>query len=143
MSPLVVASFRALSRGFGVFFGRSVSHVYRDTRHRFERKKGVFERNFLWFFFVEDFFLTRPSAFFVSRLRHEDGEISKRFVLFERFQFASAKIFWRKHQSAFICLTSLFYRLFSTTTRVRKKRERYERNPLLPSARAHLRRRRR
>jgi hypothetical protein len=32
MSPLVVASFRALSRGFGVFFGRSVSRVYCDTR---------------------------------------------------------------------------------------------------------------
>jgi exonuclease V gamma subunit len=32
MSPLVVASFRALSRGFEVFFGRSVSRVYCDTR---------------------------------------------------------------------------------------------------------------
>ena len=38
---------RSVSRGFEVFFGRSVSHVYCTTQHRFERTKGVFEDSYV------------------------------------------------------------------------------------------------
>ena len=63
MSPLVfVASFRALSRGFEVFFGRSVSRVYRDTRDTdLKELEGS-----LWKKLICGF--TRPSGLFCPRL---------------------------------------------------------------------------
>ena len=70
MSPLVVASFRALSRGFGVFFGRSVSRVYRDTHDTdLKERRESLKETFCGFFLFERFFFTLvPPAFFVSRL---------------------------------------------------------------------------
>ena len=88
MSPLVVASFRALSRGFGVFFGRSVSHVYCDTHDTdLKERRESLKETFCGFFLFEDFFFTRVPLAFLSSFFLKDGEISKRSVLFERFHY--------------------------------------------------------
>ena len=84
----VLVSFRALSRGFGVFFGRSVSHVYCDTHDTdLKERRESLKETFCGFFLFEDFFFTRVPPAFLSSFFLKDGEISKRSVLFERFHY--------------------------------------------------------
>jgi len=124
MSPLVfVASFRALSRGFEVFFGRSVSRVYRDTRDTDlkELEGSLWKKLFVRFFCSKIFFSLSLRPFLFTSL-HKDGEISKRSLYFLNAFIINS--LWRKFFGA--KTSKRFYlsyviivlpRLFSTTPR--------------------------